>query len=544
MAKLPTRSDAVSSALAALQKEERRRAKADLLDLSSLSYCDFLTELGLTLDPGQRAICLVAYDGHDPIDLDGEEKELAKGIFGGVDRFRPEHRRVFAAVCGARAGKTYILTALRLLWGAVRRDLSVLAPGELAFGHIVAPSVNLARQTLRYVKGATEDRRFKPFRISLADSVRLKRPDGRSVSVNVTAASGKGAGGRGVWMTDAALDECAFFRGEEHVVSDYEVYNAITARVLPGGQIILPSTPWAEDGLLYDVYKANFGHPVTAMVAHAPSLILQNKPHLRQVIDAQRHIDPENARREYDAEFMAAGSDRFFSDDLIKKCTEGYDPRPTQPGDQFMAGADLGFTSDSSSLCVTRLQPGGLREVMEVAEVQPRPGEPLVPSVILGEFSRTCSQFGVQAVVGDRHYKETALEFFGQQHVGFVDAPRTPAEAYIKARSLMRQGLVKIPENAKLLKQLREVEGRRSTGGVLTIYKPRVKVGLNVLGGSGHGDVVDAFILSLWLGGGDEVKAPEAQYGSAEWEAEQMERRAEKFRRQSERKWWDSRKGT
>ena len=292
------------------------------------------------------------------------------------------------------------------------------------------------------------------------------------------------------------------------------------------------------------MYKDNFGTPVTAMVAHAPSLALLNKSYLREVIDAQRHIDPENAKREYDAEFMKAGADRFFSDDLIKQCVEGYAPRPTEPGDQLMAGTDLGFTSDSSALCITRLQKNGLREVMDLTEILPEPGMPLVPSVILTEFSKTCSEWGAGWAVGDRHYKETALEFFGREHIGFVDAPRTPAHAYVKARALMRQGLVKIPENPKLLKQLREVQGRRSTGGVLTIYKPRVKVGLGVMGSTGHGDLLDAFVLSLWLGGGDEVKAPEVEYGSQEWEAEQMERRADKFRSQRDRKWWDSRKGT
>ncbi len=96
-------------------------------------FTEFCTQvLRVALTPGQLVLCKIAFDGLEPGDLKGRERELARKIFGDVDRIPPEARHVLIAVVGARAGKSYILAALRLLHLALTVSLDTLAPGEIA----------------------------------------------------------------------------------------------------------------------------------------------------------------------------------------------------------------------------------------------------------------------------------------------------------------------------------------------------------------------------------------------------------------------------
>src|SRR5262245_49784831 len=98
-----------------------------------LTFVAFVEQvLGVRLTPAQAVLSLVAFDGVEPGDLVGDERELALRLFGPVDSIPPEARAVLVAVCGARSGKSYLLGALYSLWRTLTADLSTLAPGEQA----------------------------------------------------------------------------------------------------------------------------------------------------------------------------------------------------------------------------------------------------------------------------------------------------------------------------------------------------------------------------------------------------------------------------
>ncbi len=54
--------------------------------MSFVGFCERVLRLHLT--PGQRVLCKVAFDGVDPCDLEGEERDLARQLFGDVDEVR------------------------------------------------------------------------------------------------------------------------------------------------------------------------------------------------------------------------------------------------------------------------------------------------------------------------------------------------------------------------------------------------------------------------------------------------------------------------
>lgn len=489
-------------------------------------FARFCAWLGVTLMPGQAEFARVAYGGGQPT------TDLARKLFGPIDAVPAEARNVVAAVCGARAGKSYVLVALRLLWGMLVRDVSKVPPGPRAAALIIAPRDALRLEVFRYALGAVRSKSelAAMLREPTSDTFALQRPDGYTVEFKTGVATAGGTAARGQWWTDFALDECAFFRDSSFKVNDAELFRAGSARVLPGGQTIVASTPWAEGGLLYELHRDNFGKPATALVAHAPTLVLHDSPMTRAIIERERQRDPDNARREFDAEFMQGGTTVFFEGTTLDAAVTD-EVFTLQPGDQVAAGGDFGFRSDSSALVMVALR-GTTVHVFDGAEERPN-GAPLKPSQTVQAFAAKmlgrCSY-----LMADGHYREAIAEHLDAHGLEYAPAPTQPAETYVRARMLLREGRVRIHGLAfrgRLLQQMREVQGKPTSGGGMSIVHPRWATG-------GHGDLCAALVLALWQVTGDAVEAQAPTPGTKEWEASLVEARRRAFLEDQERPQW------
>ncbi len=200
-------------------------------------------------------------------------------------------------------------------------------------------------------------------------------------------------------------------------------------------------------------------------------------------------------------------------------------------GDTVTAGCDIGLRSDSSALVIvhTRLS---IRYVAEVLELRPQKGIPLKPSEVCNAFAERLKAHGASHVVADQHYRGTLEEHLQAAGLVCVAAPSRPAESYIRARVLLRQGLVRLPDHARLLQQMKEVTGRPQAGGGMTIIQSR-------WAGGGHGDILSALICALWATGGDET--PFADTTSWEDREREKRRKACKDAQTDGLPWWKQR---
>lgn len=453
------------------------------------NFSDFCEGLGVQLTPGQSAFTKVAYDLAAI-----EEDSHASRIFGGKFDIPDQCRRVVVAVCGARAGKSYVLIALRLLHGLFVRDLSTVAPGEKAVSLIVAPDLRLAKQVIGYARGALNSHPDLAELIvnDTEYGLSVRRPiDGRVVSMEALPATRGGGAVRGRSLIDAALDESAFFRDEGYAVNDIELYKAVSPRVLPGGQVIIASTPWAESGLLYDLFRANYGHPVTAIAAHAPTLVMHDSTFTREIVESERQRDPENARREFDAEFMTSGTGQFFDSNAIKGAIRDEEP-VYNARYRYACGVDLGFRSDSSALVIVAYD-GESYSIAKILELRPTPEAPLLPSEVVATFAGAAKEFGCSHVISDGHYREAIAEHLRAHSLGLIDAPAGSIgkqDSYVRTRAVLHEGRCAIPNHPRLVSQLRAVVSKPTTGGGLSISSPRKP-------GGGHGDLVSAWVLAV-----------------------------------------------
>lgn len=497
------------------------------------SFCDYL---GIKLEPGQNELVRVAFDGEQPDSLLGEF------IFGSREPIPDRARAVLVAVCGARGGKSYVLGAIRLLQQALQTSLQTLAPGEQAMGLIVAPDMRLAKQALSYVKGALRMRdKLRALIVAeTTDSVTLRRPEGGIVSIECLPATSGGSAVRGRSLVGALLDEAAFFRDDSYKVNDVEIFKAIAPRMLPGAQLVIASTPWSKTGLLYELFRANYGKHSTAIAAHAPTLLLQDVKWTREIVDRERERDPDNARREFDAEFMDLDAIAFFDARAIERSIDTSLALPLKydPDACTACGADFAFRVDSAAL-VAVARDRALYRVANVLELRPTERE-LKPGPVVGVFAKIAQGYHVEGVVADSHYRESIAEHLETHNLLLFSAPEGVTgknRTYQRFRTILHDGLLKLPEHTRLIRQLREVQSRPTAGGQISIQSPRWKTG-------GHGDLVSALVLAVDYCAKhvfDPIAKPYPAEGSAEFYERQKEFRIEsKIRKQREQMDWSN----
>ena len=473
--------------------------------LPTLSYTAFCAAIDVQLTAAQRAIAVLAFNG-EPSPRPGSE-ELSRAMFGAVLHDVPRSAlRVLAAICGGRGGKSYTLEALRVLHLALTVPLTTLAPGEVAVGLIVAPDMRLARQTLRFVAGACAHPLLSQFldRAPGADRIALTRPDGQPVAIEVLPATAGGSAVRARTLVGAALDEAAFFFDSSHVVNDLHLFEAISPRVVPGGQVMIASTPWLQSGLLYDLHAINWGAPTTAIAVSAPTTLL--RPEMAEVVEAERVRDPDNARREFDAIPLPAGTGSFFDPASLAAAADAPAVTPHW-GDELGAAADFGFRVNASTLAVW-LRRDGVTHVVELLELRPAEGQPLVPSEVCQAFGERLAHWGVDSVVADGHYREAIVEHLGALTVGpqhtphpisLIDAPSGgdgKTRVHLAARTALNERRARIcGPQPRAMRQLREIVAVPISGGGLSIRSPQWATGE-------HGDLASVVVLALAAPGG------------------------------------------
>lgn len=450
--------------------------------------------LGITLTPAQHALASVLFDGQAP------PPEFADSLFGGLTSAPTVEQRITAvAVCGRGSGKTSVLEAGRALHLALTVPLTRLAKSEAALVAIVAPDQRASRHTLSFVKGYITNR---PALASLLhyedtlDVIRITRPDGRLVTIEARPATSGGKAVRGPSLAGVLLDEAAFFYGDGYEVSDEEIYRAARPRLEPGGQIVIASTPWAQSGLVWERFRENYGAPKRAVVARAPTLIMRPGPETEAMVRLEREADPDNAAREFDAEFLSSDAERFFPEPVIEKCldeslrvdSDGH-VLDVSPGERVRPGADFAFDADSSALVCFVERAAGF-SVCELHEDRPTPGASLVPSEVVSKYAAAVRRVGGKLVVADAHYRRSIEEHLAKYELALVPAPPVPAESFLVVRQLMAAGRVKIPNHPRLLAQLRRVRSSHKPGGHVSIHQPRARDG-------GHGDIVSALVCAL-----------------------------------------------
>jgi hypothetical protein len=153
--------------------------------------------------------------------------------------------------------------------------------------------------------------------------------------------------------------------------------------------------------------------------------------------------------------------------------------------------------ADSCTLVVVRVEAGKIR-VAEIVERRPARGQPLKPTVVLGELLDIAREHGCAAIWTDQAAKASVFEVAAPRHMA-VMCPHGGNEGKVKAHTLARDALndgrCEWSTQHKILPaQLREVLARKGEGASIFFSQPR-RAGR-------HGDVASAWILATSVAAG------------------------------------------
>ncbi len=525
-----------------------------------VSHETFYERIGIALEPGQREAVRVGFDGRKPAP--------GSPLFR-FDNPPPDWAmRVLVMPCGVRSGKSRVFAAAKAVYQALTCDVSGLAPREQIVCSFIAPLQSKAQETLAYALGIVEayfpDRLLTQagaglveefyFRSDTIDPV-TKKPV--RIRFCALAASSGGISARGIYHLNAVLEEYAFFRGDGSKVNDREVYNSVRNRLWKkGGRLQVISSPWAEEGHFYELYERNRDKPEPAVVASGATDVLRSDPEtLALMAEAKAEYERNGAldlwAREWKAVFLSLGSKQHYDKDTLDKCGKA-SVDDVRPGDVVTAGIDLGFVHDHAALVIVRKrlesveQPEGPPKsvaryaVVHVEEMASKKGEPLRPSEVCAHFAEVMRRFGAGWAMADVHYRESLREaLFPARDAGdyamtgpsLSDAPSDPAAPHVRARTLMREGLVDLLDDPRVRHQLSVIQRRPAGPGKIAIELPRGTT-------HGHCDIAAALALALYQAHGAEVATPEPERGSPEWlraeEARLFKQYAEQHRRRED----------
>lgn len=453
---------------------------------SFLAFCATLSP-PLVLERGQVVACKIAFDGVQPKDLEGEEREVAREMFGDIDEIDPALLDVLVFVFGGRGGKTR-MGATRMLYLALFADLSSLAPGQEGKCWAIAPELDLAYEAMNYIKGALEvDPDLAPLMTSPPrpgvkfDRLVIKRPDRKLVAFEAKAAKKMGLSERGRTLIAVLLDEAAFFMDESFKVNDVEVFNAVQPRMfLPVGQLMIFSTPWAESGLFYDLYKANHptvgGRPSSVLAALATTPAMRSNPGILSQVAKAVEIDKQrgtnNAQREFFCKFLATSAAQFFAVDDLNAAIAQPGELPTTPpvGARVGAGGDVGLVKNSSTIAVA-LRIENRLLVPVVHELHPDQGQALRPSEVWALFSSTLRRWGALTLALDQAERESAREDLGKAGLVVV-AAHSVMDCMTELRTALRERRATLPDDPLLREQLRSIRVRPRPGGGESLVVP------------------------------------------------------------------------
>ena len=443
----------------------------------------------------QQTMARVVLDDVDPCDLHGIEREHARRLFGdGVETIPASARRVAAVRLGRESAKSTMLAAWSV-WRLLTCDLSKIGhntmPTVVFFSADAETAATIFDMACCFLADVKLDKEQKEK--NTAQSIIFKRPsDDRRVRLQLIVRSVGGVRGRGIPIVGAVVDEAEFLGAAraDAVIQDEAVIGALKPRLTAGGKIVLLSTPWEAESYAGALFAANFGHPKNALAAFGPTVFMRDgAPDVVARRAELLETDPKLVAREFDCEVVSM-ADALVDDEYIYSAIQR-GKHVVRSRTRVCCGFDVGFRKDRSSQIITERQ-GNLLCVVQVEELIPQRGRPLVPEDVFRRFAETVRESGGSHMLAADAYEAESARRGGREagiSVGVIE--NRPEAAHLYLRDLFVNGRIAIPDDERLIAQLRATRTKAKPGGgiaFLRVRSPKL----------GHCDLSSALVAAAW----------------------------------------------
>jgi Phage Terminase len=398
--------------------------------------------------------------------LNTEDREIFNTVAGGRS---PPTRRVREGwiIAGRRSAKSRMAAAIGLHSALfVKHKLS---PGEVGMVLLLAASQSQAKMVFNYVKGFLNASPILKGEVVGSTQNEITLRNGIVVAVH----SNSFRTVRGRTLVAAVFDEIAYWRDETSAIPDIETYRAVLPSLATtNGILIAISSPYRKLGLLHQKYRDNFGiNSDDVLVVQGPTKLF-NPTISDEVIAAQSQDDPTSASSEWGAEFRSDIS-TFLDDELIDAAIEHGRPLELPPR-QFPAfyraftDAAGGTGKDSYTLAIAHQE----AEHYVVDLVRGTHGK-FDPMQVTREYAALLKEYRIGSVVGDNYAAQWTAGAWTDCDISYVRSDIPKSQIYLESLPLFTRGLVRLPDHARLLKELRLLERQTHRGGKDSVDHPR-----------------------------------------------------------------------
>jgi hypothetical protein len=415
--------------------------------------------LGAALgDPSTWATWLAVLRAAFGLPLDDEQRKAFADVAG--NRAPPAHRvRELWCVCGRRSGKSRMAAALAVYFAAFVQHR--LARGEIGTVLVLAASQAQARTVFEYVRGFLDA--SPVLRKEIASSSQQEITLRTGVVIAVHANSFRTVRGR--TLLACVLDEVSYWRDEASALPDVETYRAVLPSLITtDGMLIGISTPYRKIGLLHQKHRDHFG------VDSGDTLVVQggtrafNRTLSEVAIEAQRVADPTAAPAEWDAVFRDDIS-AFLDDALIDGAVEHGRPLELPPLGGYINYAAFmdaagGTGGDSYTLSIGHKE----GEIIVIDLVRGTTGK-FDPVEVTRGYAALLREYGIGTVTGDYYGAEWVAGAWRDAGVTYLRSELPKSQIYLECVPQFTRGLVRLPDHARLLRELRLLERRTHRGG-------------------------------------------------------------------------------
>ena len=292
---------------------------------------------------------------------------------------------------------------------------------------------------------------------------------------------------RGLPIFLLILDEVAHFYtvGPK---ADITIVNSLMPRLaqFPGAKCLKISTPAAKMGMFWDEFNEGFEVPGRLTVQAATRIVNPVIP--QEFIDKEYRRDPDNAAREFGAEFAETVEGFFISSmDQLLACFTLAEDMPFDGANRYYAAIDQSGLSgrDRWGFSIAHEDYKIKKHIVDCV----RAWDTKNLDVIVNEIMFLLSSYKISTLFVDNYAKGFVESIFKNRGVEVIVADKLAA-CYINFKTLVRGDRLLLPDNPGLRNGLVRTQAYYSKGQNLTIGHERSS--------EGHADLSDACVRAVY----------------------------------------------
>ena len=413
--------------------------------------------------------------------MDDSERAIFQQCTGRENPPTVEPVEIYSIV-GRRGGKSFLSALTAVFMGSFRSYREYLNSGERATILVLARDRAQAATVFAYIRGIIES--IEPLhQLVVAERAQEIELDNHVV---LTVRTSDYRSVRGVTLACVIADELCFW-DEQGISPDKAIFEALRPALatIPNSKILAISTPYAQSGQMFEMHRQYYGkNDPHTLVWVAPTRVM-NPTISQSIIDRAIEKDPEAGQSEWQAKFRT-DLESAFSLEAIEACViRGRDEMPSSPIIQYRGFCDpSGGRNDAFTLCIAHDE--DTKVVVDVARAWPAPFD---PSVIVAEASELLKGYGILNIVGDNYGGEWPVTQFRANGVSYERCEKSKSELYLAMIPVVNAHNIELPDNRKLIDELRRLERRRARTGRDIIDHPA----------RGSDDLSNATAGACWL---------------------------------------------